>query len=148
MANHIQAWVERIRGGDVRSLARAISMIEDGRQESLELLKALFPLSGRAPPRHHDRLGGNDRLADARGEVGRRPQLSPLHPRRRSADQAAALHRNAAIAARHRGAGAYRHAGSAAAFAKTRRWCSRSPRDARGEGGAGAAGAALTRSVL
>src|SRR6516225_5408292 len=41
-------WVERIRTGDVRALARAISTIEDGRPESLALLKALFPLSGRA----------------------------------------------------------------------------------------------------
>ena len=44
----IQSWVERIRQGDVRSLARAISAIEDARPESLELLKALFPASGRA----------------------------------------------------------------------------------------------------
>jgi LAO/AO transport system kinase len=41
-------WVERIRTGDVRALARAISAIEDARPESLALLKALFPLSGRA----------------------------------------------------------------------------------------------------
>src|SRR6516164_9455614 len=41
-------WVERIRQGDVRSLARAISAIEDARPESLALLKALFPHSGRA----------------------------------------------------------------------------------------------------
>jgi LAO/AO transport system kinase len=44
----IQFWVERIRAGDVRSLARAISTIEDGRPESVQLLKALFPYSGRA----------------------------------------------------------------------------------------------------
>jgi LAO/AO transport system kinase len=44
----IQSWVERIRSGDVRSLARAISAIEDARPESLALLKALFPFSGRA----------------------------------------------------------------------------------------------------
>src|SRR6516225_4031849 len=41
-------WVERIRQGDVRAVARAISMIEDGRPESTALLKALFPFSGRA----------------------------------------------------------------------------------------------------
>ncbi len=44
----MQTWVERIRGGDVRALARAISMVEDQRPESAELLKTLFPFSGRA----------------------------------------------------------------------------------------------------
>src|SRR5262249_56980378 len=48
MDDHIQSWVSRIRSGDVRALARAISTIEDGRAESLELLKSLFPLSGKA----------------------------------------------------------------------------------------------------
>lgn len=41
-------WVERIRSGDIRALARAISAIEDSAPESLELLKALFPHSGKA----------------------------------------------------------------------------------------------------
>lgn len=45
---NVQTWVERIRRGDVRSLARAISAIEDARPESLALLKALFPSSGHA----------------------------------------------------------------------------------------------------
>ena len=44
----IQNWVERVRGGEVRALARAISAIEDGAPESLELLKALFPSTGKA----------------------------------------------------------------------------------------------------
>ncbi|HYX51941.1 MAG TPA: methylmalonyl Co-A mutase-associated GTPase MeaB [Candidatus Limnocylindrales bacterium] len=48
MADTIQSWVERIRAGDVRALARAISVIEDGRPESLALLKALFHHSGKA----------------------------------------------------------------------------------------------------
>ncbi len=47
MANTIQTWVEQIRSGEPRALARAISTIEDGAPESLELLKALFPFSGR-----------------------------------------------------------------------------------------------------
>jgi len=47
MVNHIQQWVDRIRQGDVRALARAISTIEDGRPESGALLKGLFPFSGR-----------------------------------------------------------------------------------------------------
>jgi LAO/AO transport system kinase len=48
VADTIPTWVERIRAGDVRALARAISTIEDGRRESLTLLKALFPFTGRA----------------------------------------------------------------------------------------------------
>jgi GTPase len=48
MAESITTWVDRIRGGDVRSLARAISVIEDQRPEAPALLKALFPFSGRA----------------------------------------------------------------------------------------------------
>src|SRR5215469_1348215 len=48
MADHISTWVERIRHGDVRALARAISAIEDARPESTSLLKAVFPFSGRA----------------------------------------------------------------------------------------------------
>lgn len=48
MSSSTQTWVDRIRSGDVRALARAISAIEDARPESLALLKALFPFSGRA----------------------------------------------------------------------------------------------------
>ena len=46
--NEITTWVERIRSSDVRAVARAISAIEDSTPESVELLKALFPLSGKA----------------------------------------------------------------------------------------------------
>src|SRR6201999_1443881 len=48
MPDTIQSWVDRIRAGDVRALARAISTIEDNRPESRDLLKALFNHSGRA----------------------------------------------------------------------------------------------------
>lgn len=48
MNTAITNWVDRIRSGDVRALARAISLIEDSQPESLALLKALFPFSGRA----------------------------------------------------------------------------------------------------
>ena len=48
MAHHLQPWVDRIRAGDVRALARAISTVEDNRPESRELLKALFNFTGRA----------------------------------------------------------------------------------------------------
>ncbi len=44
----VQHWVDRIRAGDVRALARAISTIEDNRPESRELLKAIFNFTGRA----------------------------------------------------------------------------------------------------
>jgi LAO/AO transport system kinase len=37
-----------VRAGDPRALARAISAVEDGTPESLKLLKALFPYSGKA----------------------------------------------------------------------------------------------------
>ncbi|HET9741351.1 MAG TPA: methylmalonyl Co-A mutase-associated GTPase MeaB [Terriglobales bacterium] len=42
------SFVERIRSGDIRALARAISAIEDGSRESSRLMQALFPYSGRA----------------------------------------------------------------------------------------------------
>ncbi len=41
-------WVEQIRAGDPRALARAISSVENRRPESPALLKALFPFSGHA----------------------------------------------------------------------------------------------------
>jgi LAO/AO transport system kinase len=48
MSTNLQHWVDRIRAGDVRALARAISTIEDNRPESRELLKSLFNFTGRA----------------------------------------------------------------------------------------------------
>src|SRR5689334_23393307 len=48
MAPTLQSWVDRVRAGDVRALARAISTIEDNRPESRELLKALFNHTGKA----------------------------------------------------------------------------------------------------
>jgi LAO/AO transport system kinase len=44
----LQSWIGRLRSGDARALARAISTVENRRPESGELLKALFPHSGRA----------------------------------------------------------------------------------------------------
>jgi LAO/AO transport system kinase len=41
-------WIERIRGGDIRSLARAITAVENRTPQAVPLLKALFPFSGRA----------------------------------------------------------------------------------------------------
>jgi LAO/AO transport system kinase len=40
--------VNRVRAGEPRALARAISVVEDRTPDSTELLKALFPLSGNA----------------------------------------------------------------------------------------------------
>src|SRR5713101_8036259 len=43
-----QPWVEQLRSGDSRALARAISTVENHAPGWLELLKALFPYSGHA----------------------------------------------------------------------------------------------------
>src|SRR5579862_270999 len=44
----IQTWVQRVRDGDPRALARAITTIENGSVESGALLRQLFPYSGKA----------------------------------------------------------------------------------------------------
>ncbi len=41
-------WVERIRAGDPRALARAITTVENRGSDAAAVLKALFPYSGRA----------------------------------------------------------------------------------------------------
>jgi LAO/AO transport system kinase len=46
--NALEHFVERIRSGDVRSLARAISAIEDNSAQATRLMQAFFPHSGRA----------------------------------------------------------------------------------------------------
>ena len=43
-----QQWVERLRAGDARALARAISTVENRAPGWAELLKALFPHTGKA----------------------------------------------------------------------------------------------------
>jgi LAO/AO transport system kinase len=43
-----QSNISRILGGDKRSIARAISAVESGQPKSTEMLKALFPHTGRA----------------------------------------------------------------------------------------------------
>jgi LAO/AO transport system kinase len=45
---HIEELVNRVRNGEFRALARAISTVENRTQESTQLLKALFPFSGHA----------------------------------------------------------------------------------------------------
>ncbi len=44
----IDSWIERVRSGDPLALARTISAIENGSTESVKLLQALFPFSGKA----------------------------------------------------------------------------------------------------
>jgi LAO/AO transport system kinase len=48
LALNIQTWVTRLRNGDVRALARAISTVENRGPEASELLKELFPHTGKA----------------------------------------------------------------------------------------------------
>ena len=48
MTTSIQKWVEQIRAGNPRALARAITAVEDRAPESQALLRELFPHSGKA----------------------------------------------------------------------------------------------------
>jgi LAO/AO transport system kinase len=48
LKDHLQSWMERLRSGDPRALARAISAVENRAPESAQLLKTLFPFSGQA----------------------------------------------------------------------------------------------------
>ena len=48
MKAEIQTWIESLRAGDPRALARAISTVEDRASGCNELLKALFPHTGKA----------------------------------------------------------------------------------------------------
>jgi GTPase len=47
-AKTLEDFVKRIRSGDVRALARAITAIENDSAQSLQLMKTLFPHSGNA----------------------------------------------------------------------------------------------------
>jgi LAO/AO transport system kinase len=48
LPSEIQSLVDRLRAGDARALARAITAVENRTSESVPLLRALFPHSGRA----------------------------------------------------------------------------------------------------
>lgn len=48
LKSNLQPWIDRLRNGDSRALARAISVVENHDQGSTDLLKALFPYTGRA----------------------------------------------------------------------------------------------------
>jgi LAO/AO transport system kinase len=45
---NLQSWIERLKSGDARALARAITTVENRNAGWAELLKALFPQTGRA----------------------------------------------------------------------------------------------------
>jgi GTPase len=45
---NLQSWIEQLRAGDLRALARAISIVENRDHGWPELLKALFPHTGHA----------------------------------------------------------------------------------------------------
>jgi LAO/AO transport system kinase len=48
LSQHIQPWIEQLRSGDARAIARAISTVENRAPGWSDLLKALFPYSGNA----------------------------------------------------------------------------------------------------
>jgi LAO/AO transport system kinase len=48
LKTNLQPWIERLRSGDPRALARAISTVENRSPDAADLLKALFPHSGMA----------------------------------------------------------------------------------------------------
>jgi LAO/AO transport system kinase len=48
MNSSIQSWAEQVKAGNLRALARAITTVENRAPEAQELLKAVFPGSGRA----------------------------------------------------------------------------------------------------
>lgn len=48
MTATIENWASQIRAGDIRAVARAVSAIENREREAEELLRRLFPYTGRA----------------------------------------------------------------------------------------------------
>jgi GTPase len=48
LSSHLQPWIDRLRAGDPRALARAISTVENHAPGWSGLLKALFPHTGKA----------------------------------------------------------------------------------------------------
>jgi LAO/AO transport system kinase len=48
LAISIENWAEQIRSGDVRALSRAVSAIENRTRDAEELVRLLFPYTGRA----------------------------------------------------------------------------------------------------
>ena len=48
MSQSIENWAERVCAGDVRALSRAITAIENHQPDAEELLRLLFPRTGKA----------------------------------------------------------------------------------------------------
>ncbi len=48
MTQNLENWIERLRSGDARSLARALTAVENRLPEAQDLLKALFSFTGHA----------------------------------------------------------------------------------------------------
>jgi LAO/AO transport system kinase len=48
MSSGAEGWAELVRAGDVRAISRAITAIENHQQDSEELLRILFPQTGKA----------------------------------------------------------------------------------------------------
>src|SRR5580658_7477744 len=48
MSLPVEKWAEQVRAGDVRAISRAITAIENHQAEAEELLRRLFPATGRA----------------------------------------------------------------------------------------------------
>lgn len=48
MSSAVQEWAEKVRGGDVRAISRAITAIENHAPEAEGLLRLLFPQTGQA----------------------------------------------------------------------------------------------------
>jgi len=48
MSQSIENWAQRVCAGDVRALSRAITAIENHHPEAEELLRLLFPRTGKA----------------------------------------------------------------------------------------------------
>ena len=48
MTVSIENWAEQVRAGDVRAISRAVSAIENREREAEEILRQLFPYTGRA----------------------------------------------------------------------------------------------------
>lgn len=48
MTGTVENWASQIRAGDIRAISRAVSAIEDRQREAEELLRQLFPYTGRA----------------------------------------------------------------------------------------------------
>jgi LAO/AO transport system kinase len=48
MSSPAEKWAEQVRAGDVRAMSRAITAIENHQPEAEELLRLLFPYTGRA----------------------------------------------------------------------------------------------------